>query len=194
MEPGGLDGKPDAELVTGALSGDEESCRLLVRRYWRTVVGLALCRVRDVHSAEDIAQEVFVRAFQRLETLKDPRCFAGWLCRMTRNRSIDHLRRRSREGLTHLADLSPSQVPPAAPESLNPGLSDDERHLVWKAISGLPQPDQSIVVMRYVNDLAPREIAHRLGRRPGAVRARLHRALKRLRRELAPLEKEVLKS
>src|SRR5436309_12148759 len=85
--------RPDAELVAAALMGSQEAFRELVTRFERPIYSLVLRMVQDSGVAEDLAQEVFVKAFRRLATY-DPRWkFSSWLFKIAHNTTIDHLRR-----------------------------------------------------------------------------------------------------
>ena len=84
----------DAELIQEALDGSQEAHRQLVLRYQRPVWGLVHRMVRDRMLAEDLAQEVFVKAFRALGTFDQSRKFSSWLFKIAHNVAIDHLRRK----------------------------------------------------------------------------------------------------
>jgi RNA polymerase sigma factor (sigma-70 family) len=85
--------KTDAELVASAVRGSQDAFRELVRRFERPVYSLVLRMVQDPATAEDLAQEVFVKAFRALGSY-DPRWkFSSWLFKIAHNTTIDHLRR-----------------------------------------------------------------------------------------------------
>ena len=89
--------KTDAELVTSTLRGSQESFRELVGRYERPVYSLVVRMVQDPATAEDLAQEVFVKAFRRLGTYDPQWKFSSWLFKIAHNTTIDHLRRHAPE-------------------------------------------------------------------------------------------------
>ena len=194
MDPSRLDTESDEELVKRTLDGDGEGYRLLVQRYWSLIVGLALCRVKDLDKAEDIAQEAFIRVHAQLHRLRNPSAFSGWLTRITRNLSADNLRQGEREKTISLEDVSRYPTSAMYPISANPGMSEAQREFVWEAVGRLPEKFQTVVLMRFVSNLSAPEIAQRLGQRPMTIRVWLHRALKKLRKDLTQLRKEIQES
>ena len=94
----------DEELCEAALAGEVAAFGLIVERYQDAVFGIALARVRNFHEAEDIAQQVFVQAFERLEDLKEPSRLGAWLRSGGR---IDRSRRDGRHG-----GVLPARKPP----------------------------------------------------------------------------------
>src|SRR3954462_975913 len=81
-------------LVERAQAGDRAAYGELVRRFQGSVYAMALTRVHDPVEAEELAQEVFVHGMKKLPQLRDPRCFAGWLRRITARMAINRLTRR----------------------------------------------------------------------------------------------------
>src|SRR5947208_2589005 len=90
----------DAELVATALRDGPEAFAPIVERYQDAVFGVALSRLGNFHDAQDVAQAVFVEAYQRLSSLRDPTRLGAWLRTMTIGRAIDLHRRRQ-----HLKDV-----------------------------------------------------------------------------------------
>src|SRR5215211_8012067 len=82
------------ELVERAKTGDREAYGELVVRFQNSVYAMALARVRDPLEAQELAQDVFVHAMRKLPQLRDPRCFAGWLRRITARMAINRLTRK----------------------------------------------------------------------------------------------------
>src|SRR5437867_6987340 len=81
-------------LVERAKVGDREAYGELVTRFQSSVYAMALARVRNPLEAQELAQDVFVHAMKKLPQLRDPRCFAGWLRRITARMAINRLTRR----------------------------------------------------------------------------------------------------
>ncbi len=182
----------DEQLIGLALSGQTAAFGTIVERYWKMVVAMALTRIADPADAEDVAQESFLKAYSQLHNLRDPSRFAGWLGKITIQQCSNSVRRsvrcRSAFGCkaTPLAELDAKAAEPA-----NPGLTQHQIHFVRQMVRRLPAKLQSLIVMRFVAGLSAVQIAEQLGKRPGTVRVRLHRAYKVLRRDLAPLLEEV---
>lgn len=176
----------DAELVASALRGSEEAFRDLVVRFERPVYALILRMVHDAETAEDLAQEVFVKAYRHLGSYDPRRKFASWLFKVAHNTTIDHLRRaqldtvplaaEQEEGgglLAVLADTS-AESPAAAAERR------DMARALERAIARLRPEYREAVALRYVEGLAYQEICEVLGLPVGTVKTNLHRARKEL--------------
>ena len=162
----------DAQLVSRAAQGDEVAFSGLYQRYSRMVHGLLLARVGPVE-ADDLVQDVFLTAWRRLEDLRDPGAFGGWLAAIARNRATDHLRRRPR--LEELpGHLTASDATAARVEAL----------AVLALIRTLPEAYRETLVLRLVEGLTGPEIAERTGLTPASVRVNLHRGMKLLREKL----------
>src|SRR4030095_3314070 len=179
--------KTDAELVAGALRGSQDACRELVKRFERPVYSLILRMVQDQATAEDLAQEVFVKAFRRLDSFDSQWKFSSWLFKIAHNTTIDHLRRGTPEtvpleaeeddrgGLgAVLADAS-SEDPRAAAEGPARARS------LERAVSRLRPEYRQAVLMFYAHGASYQDICEVTGLPLGTVKTNLHGA----RRELA---------
>ncbi len=183
-----LTGPSDAELVGMTLAGGREAFEQLIRRYMGAVYALALREAPRRSDAEDIAQEAFVKAFNRLSELDEPAAFRGWVRRIAVNLARDAGRRKSRkmEVPDHTADPDSANMEVASDD---PSIShkfrmQEARELVIEAIAGLPEPYGQVAAMRYIEGLDYEEMAARLGLRREALRKRLHRANLMLRKTL----------
>ena len=169
VDPAG-DPARDASLVEAARGGDEDAFGRLYQAYFRMVHGILLVRVpRD--DVDDLAQDVFLQAWNRLTTLRDAAAFGGWLAMITRNRAADHHRRAA--PVTEL----PEDL--AAPSSRH-----SEAALALAALRTLPPAYGETLVLRLVEGMSGPEIAARTGLTPGSVRVNLHRGMKLLRQKL----------
>lgn len=162
----------DGKLVRGALSGDSTAFTRLYERYGRAVHGLLLARVgRD--EVEDLVQDVFLTAWRRLEDLRDPAAFGGWIATIARNRAVDFHRRTA-----EFVEL---------PDNLkSPGTASGQAdaHAALAAIRSLPDAYRETLILRLVEGLSGPEIAERTGLAAGSVRVNLHRGMKMLRERL----------
>ena len=182
----------DRQLVRAVLNGEASAFGTIVERYWNMVVALALSKVSDSAEAEDIAQESFLKAYSQLAGLRDPSRLAGWLSKITMQQCSNSLRRTVR----HRRALGCKATPIEALDervaiTANPGLTQKQIHFVRQTVRRLPEKFRTMIVMRFVANLSTVQIAEQLGKRPGTVRVRLHRAYKLLRKDLAPLFEEV---
>lgn len=145
------------------------------------VFSLAYHFLRNAALAEEIAQEVFLRLFQDLDRVGGPAHLLHWLRRTTTHRCLDVLRRPGHRRQVPLDDV---EIPAPCPAEPDPLVARDVRRLV----SRLPPTARAVIVLRYQEDLDPREIADILGVPVNTVKSRLQRALAVLRGRLASLE------
>jgi len=172
--------------VAAAQRGDEEAFARLVRRRQGLVLALIAARVRGRNDVEDLAQEVFLRAWKRLPELREPRKFAGWLARIAVNAALDHRRRAAVRPRTGSLGEDGAAEPAAGDAPADRGLLLREDFArVLEALGTLDARSQAAVVLRYREGLAVKEVAERLGDSPAAVAMRLTRALRALRERLS---------
>jgi len=187
-----MDVYSDERLVAATLQGEIASFGAIVERYWNMAVALALSKIDELAEAEDIAQESFVKAYVQLHRLRDPARFAGWLSKIVAQQSTNVLRKRARERAACGGQIDQIETGACmfAPSS-NPGLTAEQTHFIRQTVRRMPETFRRLIIMRFVAGLSSVQIAKQLGKRPGTVRVRLHRAYKILRKDLAPLLEEV---
>ena len=168
--------RTDAELVKAVLSGEKDVFALLVRRYERPVRAVALDVVGDYHSATDISQDAFIRAYEQLAGLRRPEAFGPWLMKITHRCALDSARRRPREVL--MAGEIGAEI-----ESPNGRLDADKQRLL-AAIVGLPRAEKQVIMLRYLGNNSVKDVAEIVGRSVGTVTKQLSRAHRRMRRIL----------
>lgn len=162
-----------AFLVASARAGDRQAFGRLHAEFASTVHGILLARVRR-GDAEDLVQDVFLKAWEALPSLRDPERFPGWLATIARNSARDHRRRR--------LDAQPL---PADLSSEDPAMVEAEE--VLAAIRELPEAYRETLVLRLVEGLSGPEIAARTGMTPGSVRVNLCRGMAKLRERLSEI-------
>jgi RNA polymerase sigma-70 factor, ECF subfamily len=171
----GVQADDDAVLVRRARSGDEAAFGDLYRRYARVVHGLLLARIPP-SEVEDLVQEVFLSAWKRLDSLRDPAAFGGWLAMITRNRAADLYRR--------AADMPRQAELPDSVESHDTTVERVDALTVLAVIRRLPDAYRETLVLRLVEGLTGPEIAERTGLTAASVRVNLHRGMRLLREKL----------
>jgi RNA polymerase sigma-70 factor (ECF subfamily) len=174
----------DRARVSRAQRGSEEAFTELVEAYQTHVYNLCYRMLGSAESAEDAAQETFLRAFQNLHRYDDSRPFGTWLLSIAAHYCIDRIRRRrlSLISLDDDADGSPLELADAdAPSPENETLRREQREQLQGALTRLASIDRAAIVLRYWHDYSEAEIAETLNLTLSAVKSRLHRA----RRELA---------
>ncbi len=182
--------RPDElRLVDAARDGDRAAFAALYAAYARMVHGILLARVPRA-DVDDLAQDVFLQAMERLRSLRDAAAFGGWLAAIARHRAADHLRRAPRT--TELTDEIGGRLAASAlgavSASWSASASADGHHAealaVLRVIQSLPDAYRETLVLRLVEGMTGPEIAARTGLTPASVRVNLHRGMKQLRERL----------
>jgi RNA polymerase sigma-70 factor, ECF subfamily len=161
----------DNELVARALEGDVRSYEELVRRYERLVGRVLYPYARREISVEDLVQETFLRAYDRLETFNPEYRFKTWLLAIANNLGVDTLRRR-REVVEFNPEAHGESV--GGPEAS--AIEADRSRSVQDAIMTLPETYSVPLILRYTEEMSYAEIAEVLGITVQAVKSRLFRA------------------
>jgi len=161
--------RTDADLVRAAQAGDAASFEQLYAKYVPVVHAILLGRLPPA-DADDVAQNVFITAYTKLQSLREPAAFAGWIVRSARNAAEDH-RRKMNETL-ELRDSYVTQETQA---------EDAEAAGALDAIRALPAAYRETLMMRLVEGMSGPEISARTGLTPGSVRVNLHRGMQLLR-------------
>jgi RNA polymerase sigma-70 factor (ECF subfamily) len=174
--------RSERSLIRGALAGSEADLESLFRRHWPRAYRAAFLIVHDHAAAEDIAQEAFVAAIRRLERFDRRRPFAPWLGAIVANRAIDWVRARSSK-----REISETGSDYPAPPETPVGRYSEE---VLAALAALSPEHRAVVVMRYVLEYTPGEIARALELPRGTVNSRLRRGLDVLEARLREAELE----
>ena len=174
----------DAELAREALAGSEAAYRELVTRYATPAVNFIFRFVRDRALAEDLAQEGFLRVYQRLNTFDPERKFSSWFFQVLRNITIDYLRinRLPTSSLDELTEAG-NQGATVDRDSASPEELAGQSELataMGAALSRIRPEYREVVVLRYQEGLTQPEIAEILGIPSGTVKTYLHRARKEL--------------
>jgi len=172
----------DAKLVELVLAGEQDAFEVLVERYKDAVQNLAYRMLSNVTEAEDVTQEVFVRAYTQLATYKPAHKFSTWLLSIASHLAIDQLRRRRFLALPledvpfleWITDLG------AGPEQS--ALEGEQHDEIQAYLQRLPGKYRAVILLRYWYDLSYEEIAMALNLTPALVKARLHRARELLAR------------
>jgi len=171
-------------LVLRAQLKDPEAFALLIRRYERFALSVAYGVLSNSDAAGDVVQESFLRAWQRVNELKEPARFGTWLCGIARNLAIDF--RRRNKNLTLAGDSSAFESAAFIDDRICADpldeLSRKERHaMVARALQSLDDTMRQAVILRYSDGLSSREIGQLLELSPAAVDMRLSRARQQLK-------------
>jgi RNA polymerase sigma-70 factor (ECF subfamily) len=170
-------------LEAEAVAGDASAFGALVEQHQQVAFRAAYLIVRDAQAAEDVAQEAFIRAYRSMHKFRTSDPFRPWLLRIVTNLALNHARSQQRQrGLfDRIVRLRAETAPPTAPPMHDALAALDEASRLARAINELPPDDRVVLYLRYFLELPEREIATTIGKAPGTVKSRLHRAGARLR-------------
>jgi len=180
----------EKELIDRLTRGDMAAFRELVEEYKKKMYHFALDMVRNPADAEDISQEVFLKAFRGFKTFKRDAKLSSWLYRIAYNASIDHLRKKSLAPLgveDIVLDVSSSGFSDS-PASPDPARTAENRLLqarVERALQKVSDRERTVFLLRHYNDLMLDEIAETMQISVGSVKSYLFRCLRKIQKELA---------
>jgi RNA polymerase sigma-70 factor, ECF subfamily len=166
-------GRDERAYVRGAQQGSASDLEALFRIHWPSAHRAAYLVTHDAQASEDIAQEGFLAAIRSLDRFDRRRPFGPWLHRIVVNRAIDWTRARRLRSEVELAQSTPAREADAAP-------SDD----MLAALARLAPEHRAVIVLRYLLEFTPGEIADALDLPRGTVNSRLRRGLDSLAEEL----------
>ncbi len=165
----------DTRLVEEVRQGDQQAFGVLVQRYEHRLVRVIMRFVSDIDLAEDLAQETFLRAFERIEQFDPARRFSPWLFRIGVNLAMDHHRRKRRRiwGIL-FSDRDGERT--FEPAIADPAPQYELQLEVHRTIDRLPEKYRTVLVLRDLENLSTSEIAAILNRREATIRWRLAEA------------------
>ena len=185
----------DADMIQRTLEGDQQAFTALVEKYQKQVHALAWQKIGDFHIAQEIAQDTFLTAYQKLETLTHHSQLAGWLYVITNNK-CKNWHRKKRLALQSLEDTDPVEIEEAyysefMMKERENAANQKRRAIVQKLLSQLKESERTIVNLFYIAEMPCEEIGRFLGMSPNTVRSKLHRARNRLKKEEAMIQENL---
>ncbi len=189
-------GTYDRELVRRAQADDREAYEELVRRHQQRVFAVASGILRRHEDVEDIAQQVFVKAYFSLKRFDGRAAFSTWLYRITLNECWDLLRKKKVRPLLYESDLSEEQAQRVASAENSDGAGPDIRQRletqqrVERLLAGLDERDRLMLTLKEVQGFSIEEIAEVLELNANTVKVRLFRARKRVVKTAKEQEKQ----
>ena len=188
----------DAILVRHVLGGETGKFDRLVDRYFGKIFAVAYANLADKDAAEDLAQEVFLRAYLHLNTLKEPRAFLAWAVRITRNLASAWRRNaQTASRLLPMLSIEDMEMEPRDWHGRSPRETASEREqerLLAEAIMRLEPSLREIVLLQYTEGLSLSDIARTLGTNKSSVNRRLLRAVSQLRSDVGTPSQAAAKS
>ena len=174
----------DITLIQRTLDGDEGAFTTLVKKYQKWVHTLVWRKIGDFHTAEELTQDIFLKVYKKLSTLKPPENFPGWLYVITTRHCNTWLRKK------RLSTTSLDAIPTTELEALcyvrheaargKEASIEHQRELVKRLLQKLPESERTVVTLFYLAEMTSEEISTFLGVSPNTIRSRLRRARKRL--------------
>jgi RNA polymerase sigma-70 factor (ECF subfamily) len=174
----------DVDVVRRIQSGDDSAFDELMGRYKRSVVNFIFRMLGNADDADDVAQEVFVRVYQKLDTYRPATKFSTWLFALARNAAIDRLRWRKRHPTESIDPESPLV---AATDTAGDVGARELGALIAAAVSELPEDQRTVLVLAEYQGMSHAEIGAVMRCSEKSVESRLYRAKQTLRTGLRPL-------
>jgi len=187
--------KEDAQLIYDILSGNDDAFNTLVQKYQRSVHALAWRKIGDFHYAEEVTQDTFLQAYQKLSTLKNPHQFAGWLYVIANRHCINWLQRSKSvtQSLkdTPIKELDRLTYERYVSEERESEATERRYEIVEKLLERLPESERTVMVLYYLGEMTAKEIGNFLGVSVNTIKSRLRRARERLQSDQELLIQEV---
>ncbi len=183
-----------SELVRNARQGDDEAFGMLVEQYQDQIYGYVSRMLHDPEEAEDVAQEVFIRAYQNLAGFREAASFQTWLYRIATNLTIDAARARKRHWADTFSLDEPMetdegemrrQLPADRRGTVSQAESSQLQRIVGETIAQLSSKLRTVITLYDIEGLSYKEIAEVLGCPVGTIKSRLFNARNQLRDMLA---------
>ena len=177
----------DAQLVNRFLAGDEDAFTALVKKHQKSIHALTWRKVGDFHTAEELTQDTFLKAYQKLATLKNPNQFAGWLYVIADRLCIAWHRKQKppMESLetTNGEEIEESSYRHYEDEQRRETATEDRQGRVNSLLEKLPESERTVVTLHYLGEMTVKEISNFLGVSVNTIKSRLQRARNRLKQE-----------
>ena len=180
----------DAQLIHQILQGDQEAFSPLVKKYQKGVHTLAWRKIGDFHIAQEITQDTFLKAYQKLGTLKNASQFPGWLYVIASNLCNDYLRRNrlpmeslDAEDAGNTSEVDKVSYSKYVSEKRESEADEARREVVKKLLRKLPESERTVMMLHYLGEMTIKAISEFLGVSQNTVKSRLSRARNRLRKE-----------
>lgn len=168
--------------VALAQSGDLQAFERLVERWKRPICAITLSITKEISASEDVAQEVFVAAWQKLDELQNPESIGPWLRQVARNKALTFLRSTKRREARVVADTEAVETASAS----DTDEDQERRRLVQDALERLPDDTREVMVLFYREGESVKSVASLLELSEAAVKKRLSRARQALRDDVLP--------
>lgn len=188
----------DEHLMTLLQDGEEEALAALVERYQHDVFRFCLHYLKNVEAAREGAQETFLRVYVARDRFDTGRRFKPWMLCIARNLCLNELKRKRAVPMETLETYASTAREESGAVTRSPedgpaerAMAGERAQTLEQALDSLPEEAREIVVLRYFEKMSARQIAEIVESTEGAVRTRLHRILKQLRSQYAPMKEDL---
>jgi RNA polymerase sigma-70 factor (ECF subfamily) len=182
--------EPEAKIMKAVAAGDLAAFRTIVERHHKPLISFIARFTGDRDSAEDIAQEVFLRVFKAARDYKPQAKFKTWLFTIATNLCLNEIRHsKSIPKIVDLSGLHEQEYPVIAPDAFSPQKAAENAELstaVRKAIRNLPENQRIAILLRQNNDFSYNEISKIMRISTSAVESLIQRARQSLKKSLFP--------
>ena len=183
----------DLSLVRRAKRGDYQAFNLIVMKYQSRIIGIAMKFVKDIHIAEDIAQEAFIKAYKSIDSFREQSAFYTWLYTITANTSKNFLASKKRRKEFSESEILTSDKNNSEILDIPGGDSPEEilaanklREVIFESLNNLPQDIRTVISLREFEGLSYEEIAEVLNCPIGTVRSRIFRGREIIQKRISP--------
>jgi RNA polymerase sigma-70 factor (ECF subfamily) len=171
----------DKAIIGCVLDGDHRAYALLVKRYQHLVFTLAVRILQNRELAEETAQDIFVKAYQALDTFRGESKFSTWLYKIAYHKILD-AKARGKRFVTIKGEWEAGLSREFSPEDTWSHLMQEERRkLLGQILQQMEADDRAVLTLHYLQELSLKEVAEIIGLRPETVKVRLYRARKRMK-------------
>lgn len=177
----------DTKWIERILAGDEDAFTSLVKKYEKQIHAFVWRRVKDYHIAEEITQDTFLKAYEKLSTLRNPNRFSGWLYMIATRCFLTWVGEKkipvqSLEAMSN-AEIEALFYAQYMAEETEKLATEKQRQIVEYLLQKLPARERSVLALHYLSEMTCEEIGDFLDVSPNTIKSRLHRARKRLKKQ-----------
>lgn len=180
----------DEQLMCLLSDGEDDALVELVHRYQNDVFRFSLHYLKNVEMAKEIVQETYLRVYTARDRFDVTRSFKPWLLCIARNLCLNEIKRKKAVGMETLEEYASESREPSGEllhwtvgDAAGEMMANERREALLEAVNGLPEDAREMVMLRYFERLSAREIAHIVDSTEGAVRTRIHRILRQMRKK-----------
>lgn len=193
METSTFEETSDESLVIACLSGDRQAFGTIVTRYQRMLCSVAYSSLGSLAASEEVAQEAFVEAWKKLETLREPEKLKSWLCGILRFKISHYRRKESRQPVCEAENLDEVVGMESGEDRVEDvAMREEEQALLWQALEKVPETYREPLVLYYREHQSIEHVAYELELSESAVKQRLSRGRKLLQEKMMTFVEDAL--